>query len=125
MSLTYGSGSNQTIIRVDRIADTLPSQLSLILPTLHALNGCDSTSKICIKLSALKSACTENIQLLDTFHKHPFTESKAKNAEFFLVKSLQPKFKAYTFDELRYKIYHSNSTYIDMKKIPWTSNSLH
>ena len=76
------------------------------LPALHALTGCDSTSKIATKLTALKTACGEKGNLLKLFLSEPFSEFSINNAEVFLVTCLKEKSTEINFDELRYEIYH-------------------
>ena len=94
-----------------------------ILPALHSLTGCGSTSKISTKKSALKVA--ENLsELLVNFGKEPLNEVMISDAEKFLVSCLSSSCKSNTFDELRYESYHSKSFNFNLEQIPPTSHSI-
>ena len=67
--MIYGSGTNQRTIQINAMVDLLPIHLPEILPAVHALTGCDSTSTISTKLTALKSAYSDKGYLLTSFYQ--------------------------------------------------------
>ena len=119
-----GRGTSKRVIHIDSRIEALPTHLPHILPAVHALTGCDSTSKIATKLTALKIACSKKGHLMTNFINKPFSDVTAIYAEQFLVNCLKPKCREISFDELRYAIYHNKTTNLDLKKFPCTSESL-
>ena len=95
-----------------------------MLPVVHTLTGCDSTSKIATKLTALKTACGEKGNLLKQFLSEPFSEFSIDNANVFLVTCLKAKSTEFNFDELRYEIYHKKTSKLELQKFPCASKSL-
>ena len=88
-----GRGTTKRVIHIYSLIDTLPTHLPGIPPAVHALTGCDSTSKIATKLTALKIACSEKGHLLANYIKEPFSDVTTTYAEQFLVNCLKPKFR--------------------------------
>ena len=122
--MVCGSGTSKCTINIHSLIDALPTHLPGILPAVHALTGCDSTSKIATKLTALKTACGEKGNLLKQFLSEPFSEFSINNAEVFLVTWLKAKSTEINFDELRYEIYHKKPSKLEPQKFPCTSKSL-
>ena len=60
------------------------AQFTWCLPSLHALTGCNTTSKISSKLAALK-ATHKNISLVLNFNSSAMTEGMMQMAGTFLV----------------------------------------
>ena len=89
--LIRNSGLKRSILPLHDICTTLGVDLTKCLPSLHALTGCDTTSKICTKLAALKAFCKpENSSLLMNFDSPQLTQSVMQMADTFLVKCLKP-----------------------------------
>ena len=84
-----------------------------IVPAVHALTGCDTTSKVGRKLDFLKKPL--DLELLDGFGIGDLTPEKIKNAEKFLVTVTASKTESVTFDTLRYEQFH-NFTKLDFKR---------
>ena len=49
--MVSGRGASKRVIHIDSLIDTLPAHLPDILPAVHALTGCDSTSNVATKLT--------------------------------------------------------------------------
>ena len=62
--------------------------------------------------------------MLISFGKEPLTWGVVEAVEKFLVGCISIKSDAETFDELRYKLYHSNCVKFDLEKLPPTSTSI-
>ena len=84
---------------------------------MHALTGCDTTNTIGMKRAALKLGETDRNEMLILFGKEPLTWNVTEVAEKFLVGCISNKRGAETFDELRYKLYHSNGVKFDLEKL--------
>ncbi|CAM4618558.1 unnamed protein product [Leuciscus chuanchicus] len=82
------------------ICIALGDELTQCLPALHALTGCDTTSKTSTKLAALNTVHKpDNSSLILNFNCPQLTESAMQMAETFLVKCLKPSTDMETFDE--------------------------
>jgi hypothetical protein len=115
--LIRNSGVKQSIL-------TLGRDLLQCLPALHALTGCDTTSKISTKLSTLNTVRKpDDASLIINFDCPPLTDSAIEMAELFLVKCLKPSTELETFDELRLAAFDSNSLKLDFEKTVCTSTN--
>ena len=95
-----------------------------VLPGIHALTGCDTTNTTEAKRADLKLGETDRSEMLISFGIEPLPWDAIEAAEKFLVGCISNKRGAETFDELRYKSYHSNSVTFDLEKLPLTSTSI-
>ena len=86
--------------------------------------GCDTTSKVGTKLSALKSATNKNIPTLVTFGQASFDEDMKAMAEKFLVGCVSKDENIDDFDNLQNKTYYKKSTEINIEQLPPTSSSI-
>ena len=84
--MVCGRGASNGDIHIHSLIDT--TNLPNILPTVHALTGCDSTSKVATSLTALKVASTEKRHLLTDFAKVPFSDVMVINAEHFMYNQI-------------------------------------
>ena len=125
MWVLYGQGLSTRALSIPKISDTLESDVISVLPAVHALSGCDSTSKIGGKKAALKVVESGLAESLSEFGKQPLSELQISNAEHFLVKYYNQKTKAMTFDDLRYEESHSKAFNFDLQKLPPTSESIY
>ena len=64
-----GKGETARALPLHELATKLETTLVDMLPALHALTGCDTTSKICCKNTALKIVDTNIIENLVAFEK--------------------------------------------------------
>ena len=86
--------------------------------------GCDTTSKVGTKSSALKSATNKNIPTLVSFGQASFDEDMKGMAEKFLVGCVSEDENIDDFDNLQNKTYYKKSTEINIEKLPQTSSSI-
>ena len=99
-------------------------ELCSVLPAINILTGCDTTSKVGTKLSALKPPAA---QLLSEFRKSlssPNQDEIIHKAEQYLVEVLKPNSTCTSMDDLRYKMYHQSKV-SDLHSLPPTSADLH
>ena len=120
--LIRNSGVKRSILPLHEICTTLTTDLLKCLPALYALTGCDTTSKISTKLSALNTVCKpDNAFLIMNFNSRPLTDRAIELAELFLVKCLKLSTDFETFDELRLAGFDSNALKLDFEKTACTS----
>ena len=123
--MLHSQGVSSRALSIPKIAETLESDVISVLPAVHALSRCDSTSKIGSKKTALKVLEGGLVESLLEFGRQPLSENHVSNAENFLVKCYNQKANAKTFDDLRYKEYHSKAFNFDLEKLLPTSNSIY
>ena len=105
------------------ICKALGDDLTKCLPALHALTGCDTTSKISTKLAALNVVRKEdNLTLIKDFDCPQLSESSIQMAETFLVKCLK-KTDLETFADLRFHAFASSALKMDFERAPCTSRN--
>ena len=123
--LIRNSGLKRSILPLRKICLTLGEELIKCLPALHALTGCDTTSKIATKFAALNAIrIPKNLPLLDNFNSPQLTDNAIQLAETFLVKCLKPSTQFETFDELRIDTFDNNALKIDFEKTACTSTNI-
>ena len=88
------------------------------------LLGCDTTSKIGTKSSALKVASDESFSKLVDFGKREINEEMITLAEKFLVKCVCKDEFTTTFNQLRSKVFYKKYKHLDLEKLPPTSSSI-
>lgn len=115
-----GKGHTSRYIPVHKICNVLQKSIVETLPAVHALSGCDTTSKVGSKHSAFALA-KDYSYLLKDFGKQELTESISEQAEEFLTRTLAKNFKI--MNDLRITKYHSMKN-LDFRKLPPTSSSL-
>ena len=93
---------------------------SSIILKAHVVTGCDVTSKIGTKSSALKK---NPERFLHDFGIGEPSDAVFGHAEQYLVNVLQVNSQCKTFDELRYKMYRTQNK--RLSELPPTSHSLH
>ncbi len=122
--LIRNSGAKKVILPLHDICLALDNKLIRCLPALHALTGCDTTSKVSTKSAALKAICSqENSSMILNFECSPLTEDTIQMAETFLVKCLKPSTDKTTFDDLRLATFSSNALKLDFEKTPCTATN--
>ena len=87
------------------------------------LTGCDATSKVGTKKSALRVA-ESDVENLLLFGKAPLSNDIIFQAEQYLTNCISTE-KAETLDVLRYITYHKQSFTLNTEKLPPTSASIH
>ncbi|KAK5886569.1 hypothetical protein CesoFtcFv8_017591 [Champsocephalus esox] len=112
--LVRNSGVRRSILPLHDICLALGDELTKCLPALHALTGCDTTSKISTKLAALNAVRKpENSSLILNFDSPQLTENAIQLADTFLVKCLKPSTDLKTFDDLQLAAFDSNALKMD------------
>ena len=118
-----GVGDSTRYIPLHLIFERKP-ELCSVLPAIHILTGCDTTSKVGTKLCALKPPAA---QLLSEFGKSlssPNQNEIIHKADQYLVQVLKPNSTCTTMDDLRYEMYHQSKV-SDLHSLPPTSADLH
>ena len=103
--------------------DDIDQELAEVLPAIHALTGCDTTSKVGTKARALKVGVLSGYKLLYSFGRDNIHEDMIYDAEKFLVKCIS-NHEVDAFDELRCLVYHEKHLTFDIDRFPPTSNSI-
>ena len=79
----------------------MPSILVSVLPAVHALTGCDTTSKVSTKHAAFKVAEQGGSELIKDFGKLQLTSDMDHKAEMFLASTIGGS-KFDTMDKVQY-----------------------
>ena len=98
-----------------------------MLPAVHTLTGCDTTSKVGTKKKALSLLKSGKYTELKNFGSTELLDSNLTEiAESFLVKCMPSSSSASNFDELRHHVYHASKlNKLHVEKLPCCSSSLH
>ena len=116
-----GKRKNKKAVPVHLLVDQLDNNLVSCLPAIHALSGCDSTSKVGPKLSGMKASM--DLSLLEGFGVEELSPQMISNAEKFLVSGLK-KTDCSTFDEYRWEQYHNAKKELDFNQLVCCSSTL-
>ena len=79
---------------VHEVANNMDPDLIDVLPAVHALTGCGTTSKVITKLTAFQTAATHGYK------------GMIESAEEFLVHCIDNKSQVRNFVDLRNEVYH-------------------
>ena len=113
-----------TIVPVHELVKGFDAAGIGVLPAVHVLTGCDTTSKVGTKLKALKTA-TSDCDLLKTFGKDPINDQKIADAEQFLVKCISSsKCVHKCFDVVSHETFCDKKFAFDLEKLPPTRTSI-
>ena len=106
--------------------ESLPIEVVRVLPAIHALTGCDTTSKVGTKLQAFNAAHKSEHFILAEFGNGVLNDSMMLSAERFLLDCMSQTAtrSADTFDEFRYNQYHARGQTLPIDKIACTSKTL-
>ena len=122
--LIRNSGMRRVILPLHDICSALGNDLIECLPAIHALTGCDTTSKIATKSAALNAVQKPgSFSLVLDLNSPELTESSIQMAETFLVKCLKPTTDLETFDDLRLAAFNSNALKLDFARTACTSTN--
>ena len=105
------------------LVEKMSADIIEILPAVHALTGCDTTSKIGTKAAALKTVNSCGYEHLCFLGKHELTNEIIYNAEQFFLRCISNE-KLDSFDDLRYDVYHKKLQEFDLEKLPATSGAI-
>ena len=118
--LKFGTGSYTRMLPMQVMHSNLGHEMCSVIPRLHALTGCDITSKIETKYGALNA---KPIDYLKAFRQSKnLCHEEAEEAESYLVKVLRPSSACTTMNELRIGSYLDKSS--SLIELPPTSSSI-
>ena len=113
--------SSVKYIPLHKMIENMDDLLVNILPAVHSLTGCDTTSKIGTKLMALKTA-RHSGKLLEDFGVAPLDEEMIQNAEQFIAKVLGSS--KLNCDGVRFEQYHQAKNLSFSKLCPPSSTMM-
>ena len=116
-----GIGDSTRFIPLHTLAARMSTPLSKVLPAIHSLTGCDTTSKMGTKTAALK--CDPLIHLAEFGKSEKANPLILASAEEYLVRVLKRATTCKTFTELRKEIHHHSKKSI-MQQLPPTTIAL-
>ena len=115
-----GARKTSKIFPTHEVWQFIENNILSVLPAVHALTGCDTTSSIGNKVAFLRKSV--DITSIIDFGTVEFTEQIISGAERFLLDVLG-KTDYETFDSLRYDQYYKSSK-LDFSKLVCTSETL-
>ena len=88
--------------------ESIPDELIRVLPAIHALSGCNTTSKVGTKLQAYRAVQKDEYRALEKFGVIELDDEMNRVAEHFLLDCMSrtAQRSVDTFDDLRYERYH-------------------
>ena len=113
-----------TYVPIHSICAELGDDMVEMLPAVHTLTGCDTTSKVGTKKKALNVMTICEHQELKTFGLGQLDEAMYNAAEQFLFKCLPKSSKVDSSDSLRHSIYHDPKFKLNIERFPCCSSSL-
>jgi hypothetical protein len=99
-----GRGNTTRFLPLHELHDRQGSDLCNVLPALHSLTGCDTTSKIGSKKAALK--CNPEIKLQGFGTSEEFSHVQIQQAEHYLVNVVKLGSNTTNFTDLRSEVFH-------------------
>ena len=82
-----GRGNSRTFFPIHNLANDLDSDLVEVLPAIHALNGCDTASKVGTKSRAVREG-DDCYHLLHAFGRDALSDEMIPDAEKFSLKCI-------------------------------------
>ena len=118
-----GQGSTSRAVPIHNLVVETLSILVSVLPTVHALTGCDTTSKVSTKHAAFKVAEQGGLELIKDFGKLQLTSDMKQKVEKFLASAIGGS-KFDTMDKIRYFQYHHKGIKNNFEKLAPMSSSI-
>ena len=121
---------NEKVSPIHESTTHLGGPLVRILPTIHSLTGCDTTSKVGTKEKAFKVASNEKLQQqLCEFGERVLGHEMPKYAEEFLLECIGTRESLSrgitTFDSMRHDNFHNEERKdFNIEKLPCTYESI-
>ena len=100
-----GKSESRTVLPIHDLVNEIDTDFIDILPAIHALTGCDTTSKVGTKKKAIKKGNKNAYNLLCYFGKNEISESMIADAEKFLVQCITSD-DTDNFDDLHFNVSH-------------------
>ena len=113
----------RVILPLHNICSALGNDLIKCLLAVHALTGCDTTSKIATKSAALNAVQKLGSSMVLDFNSPQLTEGSIQMAEIFLVRCVKPTTDLETFDDLCLAAFNSNALKLDFERTACTSTN--
>ena len=113
-----------TYIPIHSMCDELGEDIVEILPAVHTLTGCDTTSKVGTKKKAFDVMKKGEHQQLQTFGLGVLDNTMLHVAEQFILKCMPKSSKVNSFDLLRHSTYHAPNFKLNIERFPCCSSSL-
>ena len=117
--MRLGQGRTRRTVAIHTIVQGLDEILVANLPAIHALSGCDTTSRVGPKLACINK--TVELSNVDDFGRSPLNEEMITNAERFLLQCLKKQRDVLTFDDYRYEQYYDS---VDFNKLVCCSSTI-
>ena len=116
-----GRRSTRKVVPLHLLSKELDPLLIECLPAIHAITGCDTTSKVAAKTSIFSKST--DLNLIKDFGKRMLTTAMLKKAETFILQLLG-KEECASFNELRYIQYYDSQKHLSLTKLVCCSSSL-
>ena len=121
--LVSGRSDSRSVIPIHGLFECIDRDFIEVLPAIHALTGCDTTSKVGTKAKAIKEGMKNGYDLLYTFGRDDINDEMISSAEKFLLNCITSH-DVDTFDKLRYTVYHEKHLQFDIERYPPTSATI-
>ena len=118
--MRLGRGRTKRTVAIHTMVQAIDGILVSNLPAVHALSGCDTTSKVGSKLACLNKPV--DLSRINDFGRSPLDQEMIKNAEKFLLQCLNKQRNAATFDDYRYEQYYDST---DFNNLVCCSSTIH
>ena len=123
--INSGKCDSINVTPVHTIVINMDNTVADVLPAVHALTGCDTTSKAGTKSAAFQAAMKCGYELLYSFGKSQISDQMILLAEKFLLECISKSSERNNFDAVRFETYLQKSFQLDLEKLPSTSSSIH
>ena len=120
-----GKCDSINVTPVHTIVNNMDNSVVDVLPAVHALTGCDITSKVGTKSAAFQAAMKCGYELLYSNRKSEISNQMILLAEKFLVGRISKSSERNNFDDIRLETYHQKLFQLNLEKLPPTSSSIH
>ena len=87
--LVSGRSESRTVVPIHDLVDSMEPDLVEVLPAIHALTGCDTTSKFGTKGKAVKEGMKNGYNLLYSFGRDEISNQMIADAENSFLIALQ------------------------------------
>lgn len=115
-----GRSDSRSAIPIHNLVSSMDPDFVQVLPAIHSLTGCDTTSKFSTKTKAVKMGLKKGFDLLNSFGRETINDNIIADAEAFLLSCITTH-DVNSFDELRHIVYHEKHSKFDIEKFPPTS----
>ena len=118
--MRLGRGRTKRTVAIHSVVQKVDEIIVSNLPAIHALSGCDTTSKVGLKLACLNKPV--DLSLIHNFGKNHLDLDMIVNAEKFLLQCFNKQRDAATFDDYRHEQYYDST---DFNKLVCCTSTIH